>query len=98
MTREELELWAGCRGWGVSRDSKGVYRDERTQGAWAMRCELLYGSEGARYRSQTKVGFMALAEAARAVNSIYEDLPFNPTTGETIEYVRLEEHPGDDVL
>lgn len=47
--REEFEQWAKTRGWGVARGSKG-YNDERTQGAWAMRCEMAHGPLGASVR------------------------------------------------
>lgn len=58
--REEFEQWAKTRGWGISRGSKG-YNDERTQGAWAMRCEMAHGPLGAtkRHPDTVLLDFMA---------------------------------------
>lgn len=59
--RADFEQWAKARGWGVSRGSKG-YHDERTQGAWAMRCEMAHGPLGGSVRHPDTVLLDFLAE------------------------------------
>ena len=59
--RADFEQWAKTRGWGVSRGSKG-YHDERTQGAWAMRCEMAHGPLGGAVRHPDTVLLDFMAE------------------------------------